>query len=361
MACISKQTILQQANAYLRQGVFILVALLFLISVSGTVPSPVLAQGAYGPDTCVQGYVWRDAFPGDHVCVLPSTRAEVARDNSQADARRQPGGGAYGPDTCRVGFVWREANPKDHVCVSPEMRELVRRDNSVADSRFLRNNPPLASSTIRVLSTETDRCGDSSLRVVGQNGEVQVEKGTTSPQILTNSPDITWYCGGDRERTVCPNGTNAVVVYRDPEGRRFLVDCLAAGSVELETTLDRCSESVIYVFGKAQSGMPTPVKRGEEGISIKLSDRRFKWFCGEPTTEERRIFIGAECQWDYDANGVQVRECQSEDEDIAATLRAIADFFNGPQNHTTCAPNTQRVKVDFPGDDRKIVWHCMSS
>ena len=26
----------------------------------------------YGPDTCKQGYVWRDAIPGDHVCVVPA-------------------------------------------------------------------------------------------------------------------------------------------------------------------------------------------------------------------------------------------------------------------------------------------------
>ena len=27
-------------------------------------------SGAYGPHTCVQGYVWREAFLGDDVCVL---------------------------------------------------------------------------------------------------------------------------------------------------------------------------------------------------------------------------------------------------------------------------------------------------
>jgi len=25
------------------------------------------AQLPYGPDTCKQGFVWREAFPGDHV------------------------------------------------------------------------------------------------------------------------------------------------------------------------------------------------------------------------------------------------------------------------------------------------------
>ena len=98
------------------------------------------AGGAYGPDTCRQGFVWRDAFPGDHVCVPPTVRAQAARDNAVADARRQPGGGAYGPDTCRQGFVWREASPRDHVCVTPETRAQAASDNRFAAAR--RISPP---------------------------------------------------------------------------------------------------------------------------------------------------------------------------------------------------------------------------
>jgi hypothetical protein len=89
----------------------------------------------YGPDTCRQGHVWRDAFPGDHVCVIPETRTQSAYDNSQANARRQPGGGPYGPDTCRQGYVWREARPDDHVCVTPDVRSLAASDNSQAAAR----------------------------------------------------------------------------------------------------------------------------------------------------------------------------------------------------------------------------------
>jgi hypothetical protein len=47
-----------------------------------TIP-PALAQ-----DTCRQGFVWREAFPGDQVCVTPRTRDQAAQDNSQAAARR---------------------------------------------------------------------------------------------------------------------------------------------------------------------------------------------------------------------------------------------------------------------------------
>jgi hypothetical protein len=85
--------------------------------------------------TCRQGYVWREAFSSDVVCVTPETRAKAASDNRSANARREPGGGPYGPDTCRRGYVWREARPVDLVCVTPQTREQTRYDNSQAFKR----------------------------------------------------------------------------------------------------------------------------------------------------------------------------------------------------------------------------------
>jgi hypothetical protein len=85
---------------------------------------------------CLQGYVWREAGPNDHVCVPPATRTQAQQDNAQASARRQPGGGPYGPDTCRQGFVWREAFPNDHVCVDPSVRSQAQQDNSHASERI---------------------------------------------------------------------------------------------------------------------------------------------------------------------------------------------------------------------------------
>lgn len=37
--------------------------------------------GPYGPETCVQGYVWRDAFDGDTICVTGSTRTRSYWEN----------------------------------------------------------------------------------------------------------------------------------------------------------------------------------------------------------------------------------------------------------------------------------------
>lgn len=104
------------------------------------IPAAAPAQATH-PDACIQSYVWREAYPGDHVCVTPETRAEAARDNEQAAARRQPEGGAYGPDTCKPGFVWREARPQDHVCVTPEVRRQTADDNGQAPARRVAGVP----------------------------------------------------------------------------------------------------------------------------------------------------------------------------------------------------------------------------
>jgi hypothetical protein len=94
---------------------------------------------AYGPDTCISGYVWREASPTDHVCVTPAVRDATASDNSRAGARVDPNGGAYGPDTCLSGYVWREAFADDHVCVTPATRSQAAADNAAAQSRYARN------------------------------------------------------------------------------------------------------------------------------------------------------------------------------------------------------------------------------
>jgi hypothetical protein len=87
------------------------------------------------PIACLNGYVWREAVPGDYVCVTPAARTQAAYDNSQAAARRNPSGGSYGPDTCREGYVWREAVPNDHVCVTFQTRQQAADDNRLAQSR----------------------------------------------------------------------------------------------------------------------------------------------------------------------------------------------------------------------------------
>lgn len=86
-----------------------------------------------GPETCRQGYVWREARASDLVCVSPQTRTQVAADNAAKAGRWT--NGAYGPHTCIVPYVWREAFAGDDVCVSGSQRTLAAQDNAAGSSR----------------------------------------------------------------------------------------------------------------------------------------------------------------------------------------------------------------------------------
>jgi hypothetical protein len=86
------------------------------------------------PRTCKSGFVWREAFPGDFVCVEPSQRDQAAADNAAAASRIDPHG-ASGPQSCISGFVWREAGAGDLVCVEPSVRSRVAEDNRLASAR----------------------------------------------------------------------------------------------------------------------------------------------------------------------------------------------------------------------------------
>jgi hypothetical protein len=98
------------------------------------VPSPTGTIGnPNGP--CLIGYVWRQAFHGDYVCVPPATRAQAAADDAAANGRIQQGGGAYGPYTCIQGYMWRQVVPDDYTCVLPAVRSQAAYDNSQAANR----------------------------------------------------------------------------------------------------------------------------------------------------------------------------------------------------------------------------------
>ena len=106
-------------------------------AVAATLSAPASAQ-PYGPDTCIQGYVWREAGPGDNICVTPAVRDATAAQNADAVANRDPTG-AYGSNSCNQGYVWREAFDGDVVCVTPDVRTQAQADNAAAQSRYQRN------------------------------------------------------------------------------------------------------------------------------------------------------------------------------------------------------------------------------
>lgn len=94
---------------------------------------PASAGGDYGPDTCLEGYVWREARAGDVVCVTPATRKQTRADNAVKASRWISG--PFGPHTCVNGYVWREAFAGDDVCVTPAVRAQAKADNAKAADR----------------------------------------------------------------------------------------------------------------------------------------------------------------------------------------------------------------------------------
>lgn len=110
--------------------------LLGAVAPAGSASTAGSVSGPHGPFTCKQGYVWREAYTGDVVCVTPDIRDQSARENRLGPSRKQPGGGAYGPDTCKPGYVWREAASWDTVCVPPDSRDQAKADNAAAVSRL---------------------------------------------------------------------------------------------------------------------------------------------------------------------------------------------------------------------------------
>jgi hypothetical protein len=89
--------------------------------------------GVNGPNTCLPGFVWRNAYPGDAVCVTPQSRDQAASDNSAAPSRVDPNG-PYGPNSCIQPYVWRNAYDGDAVCVTADIRDQVAIENSQAQN-----------------------------------------------------------------------------------------------------------------------------------------------------------------------------------------------------------------------------------
>jgi hypothetical protein len=124
----------------IRMTTTLLMAVWFAQSLAQS-PQPIRRLGKQPAPVCVAGYVWREAYPRDFVCVTPPRRDTVRQENAAAASRVNPGGGAYGPDTCASGFVWREANPSDHVCVTPQSRTTVAGENAQATGLWVKTVP----------------------------------------------------------------------------------------------------------------------------------------------------------------------------------------------------------------------------
>jgi hypothetical protein len=91
----------------------------------------------FGTEQCKPGLVWREAYPGDKVCVTGSSRQRAVADNRDRNLRH-----VQGSDTCIQGFVWREAskgrNPavEDHTCVTVPTRSETWAENDLAEKNI---------------------------------------------------------------------------------------------------------------------------------------------------------------------------------------------------------------------------------
>lgn len=105
-----------------------------VLSLSAVIGAVAIGVPALAPadDGCPNGLVPRRANPYDPVCVTKQVAAEIARENANAANLRDPNG-AYGPNTCKPGYVWREAFEGDAVCVVPERRQETWKQNAAAN------------------------------------------------------------------------------------------------------------------------------------------------------------------------------------------------------------------------------------
>lgn len=84
---------------------------------------------------CQAGYVYRLVTPTDRVCVAPASAKQVIDDNAeitQLKRKPNPPGGPYGMNTCLQGFVWRDAYNGDQICVTVETRSRTSEENAEA-------------------------------------------------------------------------------------------------------------------------------------------------------------------------------------------------------------------------------------
>lgn len=93
-------------------------------------PTPTLSPTPTVVNPCPAPYVPRLARPGDLRCVTVLSAAEAKADNDPLlqKARKNPAG-AYGPESCVSGYVWREAYTNDVTCVYGGVRTRTYWEN----------------------------------------------------------------------------------------------------------------------------------------------------------------------------------------------------------------------------------------
>lgn len=122
-------------------GLVLLIAAVAFVLTRGddATPQTTTTKTTTAPPQCKSGLVPRLARPTDRVCVTPASRAQVVFENDPAVQKErlvqpQSTSNAYGYYTCVQGYVWREAFEGDVVCVDGATRARTRQENADARS-----------------------------------------------------------------------------------------------------------------------------------------------------------------------------------------------------------------------------------
>lgn len=194
-------------------------ALAALVVGSGFTPA-VAEPLPYGPDTCIDGYVWREARDGDTVCVTPDVRAATKAQNADPSANKDPNG-AYGPESCASGFVWREAFDGDTICVTSAVRSATKADNAAAASRRAAGQQQPTSTSSSVVFEATGTGGAYSVDWSLGDRETNVTLPWTKSVTATpKSGDLLQVVvvGKDQPGPGCRISINGKVVSQEPVG-----------------------------------------------------------------------------------------------------------------------------------------------
>jgi hypothetical protein len=169
----------------LHERVFSLVLTFFLL-----LSSLVAAMGNYGPDTCLEGWVWREAYTGDVVCVTPATRTQAAEDNAAASSRVVISRWPFKSKLCKSGYVWRQADPTDYVCVLPATAAQAQADNAQAANRRASLNIWLSTWTDPNLPWKTCAQGTNTVGVVVNGDHFNLATVTVGIYNLVNNATL---------------------------------------------------------------------------------------------------------------------------------------------------------------------------
>ncbi|MGO8368330.1 peptidoglycan-binding protein [Rhizobium ruizarguesonis] len=160
---------------------------------SGRIPSGALGQGIqYGVETCLPGFVWREAKEGDTVCVPPQSRARALQDNADSEPSRTSNSST--PPSCREGAVFRAAFPGDAVCVEPSVRTETREENRLDQSRkTLPDSARAGTRELKALGITAERglltvAGDTIVARGANSRKGQLDQSASNAAQLTQYP-----------------------------------------------------------------------------------------------------------------------------------------------------------------------------